>query len=459
MELTRTTIYRQILFTCFWVWAVFGFVQDEILPFLASLQSIVFFTLDIILITLGLLTVRKTFDIVLGIIFILFSALTTIFVNDLSLANYLNGLREFLPFVFMVPILRYFLHDERRCDDFIRRFDRQLLIFLIIQVPCIVYQFLKYGANDHGGGSLGNWFSGVVSTLIYITTFYLVQKNWDSEHYLNSFLRNKYMLLLLLPSFLNETKVSFVYFAIFFALLFRFDAKLIFKIALASPFIVVAYFFAYNAYMSATKAEEDSVDLNYLLFEYLSTNEVDLDDMILFSEMLEHGDFGDDDDWTVDLPRMTKIALTPEVLSDSKGGLFLGAGLSHFKGGTNVKVTAFAKEYHWILNGTQPFLFFIVIQLGLVGVVWMTVFFLSLFGYMRRHRPIERNMKLTVFMGLIVIIMFFYNPAYRHPLFCAISFFVIMRTFRFVNDVQPALNEENELDNDSDSDNDKDDTD
>ena len=98
MELTRTTIYRQILFTCFWVWAVFGFVQDEILPFLASLQSIVFFTLDIILITLGLLTVRKTFDIVLGIIFILFSALTTIFVNDLSLANYLNGLREFLPF-------------------------------------------------------------------------------------------------------------------------------------------------------------------------------------------------------------------------------------------------------------------------------------------------------------------------------------------------------------------------
>lgn len=449
MELTRTTIYRQILFTCFWVWAVFGFVQDEILPFLANIQSIVFVSLDIILISLGLLTVRKTFDIILGLVFIVISAISTIFVNNLSLANYLNGFREFLPFVFMVPILRYFLEDNRRRDDFIRRIDRQLLIFLIIQVPCVFYQFLKYGANDHGGGSLGNWFSGIISTLIYIITFYLVQKRWDSEHYLKSFLRNKYMLLLLLPSFLNETKVSFVYFAIFFALLFRFDAKLIFKVALASPFIIVAYFFIYNTYMSATKADEESVDLNYLLFEYLSTNEVELEDMILFSEMLEHGDFGDDDDWTVDLPRMTKIALTPEVLSDSNGGLLLGAGLSHFKGGTNVKITAFAKEYHWILNGTQPFIFFVAIQLGLIGVAWTVVFFLSLFGYVHRRKPIERNTKLTVFMGLIVILIFFYNPAYRQPLFCVISFYVIMRTFKCIDDSRPALVDRNDDDNDN----------
>lgn len=448
MELTRTTIYRQILFTCFWVWAVFGFVQDEILPFLANLQSIVFVSLDIILISLGLLTVRKTFDIILGLVFIVISAISTIFVNNLSLANYLNGFREFLPFVFMVPILRYFLEDNRRRDDFIRRIDRQLLIFLIIQVPCVVYQFLKYGANDHGGGSLGNWFSGTTSTLIYIATFYLVQKRWDSEHYLKSFLRNKYMLLLLLPSFLNETKVSFVYFAIFFALLFRFDAKLIFKVALASPFIIVAYFFVYNAYLSSTDADEESVDMNYLIYEYLSTNEVDIDDMILFSEMLEHGDFGDDDEWSVDLPRMSKIVLIPEVLSHTKGGWLLGAGLSHFKGGTNVKITAFAKEYHWILNGTQPFLFFVAIQLGLFSILWLTVFFFYLFGYIRHHKPIERNTKLTVFMGLVILIIFFYNPAYRQPLFCAISFYVIMRTFKFIDNPRPALDDANDDDND-----------
>lgn len=424
MELTRITIYRRILFTCFWIWAVFGFVQDEILPFLVNLQSIVFVTLDIILLIMGLITARKTIDIVMGLSFIALTAISTIFVNNLTLANYLNGFREFLPFVFMVPLLRFFLDNERYRDVFIRRFDKHLLIFLIIQVPCMVYQFLKYGANDHGGGSMGNWFSGPISTLIYVTTFYLVQKRWDSEHYLKSVLQNKWYLLLLLPSFLNETKVSFVYFALFFAMLFRYDAKLIFKVALASPLFVVAYYIAYNAYMSATQAEEDSVDMSYLVYEYLSTNEVDLDDMILFSEMLEHGDFGDDDDWSVDLPRMTKIVMMPEVLSSSNGGLLLGAGLSHFKGGTNVKQTKFAKEFHWILNGTQPFVFFVVMQIGLIGLLWMIVFFLQLFGFLGQKR--EHNTKLAAFLGLVAIVMFFYISAYRQPIYCLIFFFASM---------------------------------
>ena len=148
MELTRITIYRRILFTCFWIWAVFGFVQDEILPFLVNLQSIVFVTLDIILLIMGLITARKTIDIVMGLSFIALTAISTIFVNNLTLANYLNGFREFLPFVFMVPLLRFFLDNERYRDVFIRRFDKHLLIFLIIQVPCMVYQFLKYGANE-----------------------------------------------------------------------------------------------------------------------------------------------------------------------------------------------------------------------------------------------------------------------------------------------------------------------
>ncbi len=430
MELTRTAIYRRILFTCFWIWAVFGFVQDEILPFMTSLQSIVFMTLDIVLIALGLVTIKSLFDIVMGLIFITLTAISTIFLNDLTLANYLNGFREFLPFVFMVPVLRYFMGDDRRRDDFIARFDKQLLIFLIVQAPCMLYQFVKYGANDHGGGSMGNWFSGPISTLIYIVTFYLVQKRWDSEHYLKSFIENKWLLLLLLPTFLNETKISFVYFAIFFAMLFRFDAKLIFKVALAAPVFIVAYFFVYNAYMSSTQSEEESVDLNYLLFEYLSTNEVDLDDMILFSEMLEHGDFGDDDDWSVDLPRMTKIVMVPEVLSNTHGGFIFGAGLSHFKGGTNVKPTKFAKEYHWILNGTQPFVFFVLIQMGLLGLIWMIVFFFRLFGFL--GRKVERNTKLAAFLALIVIIMFFYVSAWRQPLFCMITFFAIMSSYRRV---------------------------
>ena len=423
MELTRTAIYRRILFTCFWIWAVFGFVQDEILPFMTSLQSIVFMTLDIVLIALGLVTIKSLFDIVMGLIFITLTAISTIFLNDLTLANYLNGFREFLPFVFMVPVLRYFMGDDRRRDDFIARFDKQLLIFLIIQAPCILYQFVKYGANDHGGGSFGNWFSGSISTIIYVITFYLVWKRWNSEYYLKSLDKNKWLLLLLLPTFFNETKISFIYFAVFFLLLYRFNIKLLFKMALAAPVFIVVYFFVYNAYMSSTQSEEESVDLNYLLFEYLSTNEVDLDDMVLFSEMLEHGDFGDDDDWSVDLPRMTKIVMVPEVLSNTHGGIVFGAGLSHFKGGTNVKPTKFAKEYHWILNGTQPYLFFVSIQLGLFGTLWIIAIMLSITGLFSKKRG--NLSKVSLYSLIVFVVILFYNSAFRIPVFCLVFFYIL----------------------------------
>ncbi|MBR4722406.1 MAG: hypothetical protein IK053_05045, partial [Muribaculaceae bacterium] len=72
----------------------------------------------------------------------------------------------------------------------------------------------------------------------------------------------------------------------------------------------------------------------------------------------------------------------------------------------------------------------VLIQMGLLGLIWMIVFFFRLFGFL--GRKVERNTKLAAFLALIVIIMFFYVSAWRQPLFCIITFFAIMSSYRRV---------------------------
>lgn len=60
MSNDKAGIYQRVLFTVFWVIATFGFVNDEILPFISSLRSPLFFLLDFTIVGLGLLTMRES---------------------------------------------------------------------------------------------------------------------------------------------------------------------------------------------------------------------------------------------------------------------------------------------------------------------------------------------------------------------------------------------------------------
>ena len=196
MQVEKNKIYQNILFTAFWIRAMFGFISDELMPFISSLTPIVYLLFDATLVILGCLTIKKRWDLMILFSFLIIFYITTCVYNGLDLLFFINGLRDFITFLFIIPILSYFFAEEERKEAFVESFDKQLYIFLLVQAICLTWQFLKYGANDHGGGSLGNWNSGVISIMIFLISFYLIQKRIDKKNYIASLWRNKIYVIL-----------------------------------------------------------------------------------------------------------------------------------------------------------------------------------------------------------------------------------------------------------------------
>lgn len=424
--LDKYVLYRRTLFAIFWVWATFGFLQEELLPFLASIRSVLFLGLDALLLLLIVLLVRDRKAILFAIGFLLLAVVSTIFVQKLSVINLVNGCRDFLPLL-SLPL---FVELQRRYgDDFIERFDKQLFYFLVLQAPCIVWQFLNYGANDAGGGSFGYGYSGIISTSIYIISFYLIQKRWTYTNYFKDLLDNKLLVLLLFPTFLNETKVSFVFCLCYFLLLMKIDAKIILKMVVAAPLVLVVLFFVYNIYLSATGNEDDITSLDYYTETYLAVD--DPDQLMMIGEMLQGGEF-EDDDWVVDLPRFTKIMFFPALMESSDNSQLMGAGVSHFKGGTSLAQTKFADEYQWALTGTVPYSYFVLVQLGYLGVVGFIAYILF-YGFKIGQKMPNRMLNIQVLLFVVVSIVLCYNDSFRVGGFNMIFFYILAQSQNWVD--------------------------
>lgn len=419
--LDKYVLYRRTLFTIFWVWATFGFLQEELFPFLASIRSALFFGLDALLLLLIILLVRDRKTMFFACGFLLLAVVSTFFVQKLSVVNLINGCRDFLP---LLSLPLYAEMQRRYGNDFIGRFDKQLFRFLVLQAPCIVWQFLNYGANDAGGGSLGWGYSGIISTSIYIISFYLIQKRWTYTNYFKDLWENKLLVFLLFPTFLNETKVSFVFCLCYFFLLIKINAKFILKMIVATPLALIVLFFVYNIYLSATGNNDDITSVDYYTDTYLAVD--DPEQLMMIGEMLQGGEF-EDDDWVVDLPRFTKIMFYPALMESSNNSQWVGAGVSHFKGGTSLKVTRFADEYQWALTGTVPYLYFLLVQLGYIGAIGFIIYIL-IYGFSIGLKLHNRMLNIQVLLFVVVSIVLCYNDAFRVGVFNLIFCYILARS-------------------------------
>ncbi len=421
MYLDKYILYRRALFLVFWIWATYGFLQEELLPFLGLIRSVIYLALDVILLFIALVYVRDKQSIFLASAFFVLAVVSTIFVQGLSIINLVNGCRDFMPLLSLPIFIE--LIKSKNGGDFIERFDKQLFWFLVIQAPCIVWQFMKYGANDHGGGSLGNGYSGVISTSIYIISFYLIQKRWSYSSYFKDLADNKLLVFLLFPSFLNETKVSFVFLLCYFLLLVKIDAKIVLKMVFALPLVAILMILVYNVYLSATGNDDDITSFDYYSETYLA--EDDPEKLMMIGEMLQDGEF-EDDDWGVDLPRFTKIMFYPALMESSGNSQLIGAGVSHFKGGTSLDLTKFADEYQWALTGTVPYLYFLLVQLGYVGVIGFVVYIMS--GFFIGQKCPSRKLNIQILLFVVIVIVLCYNDAFRVGVFNMIFCYVLARS-------------------------------
>lgn len=421
--LERDTTYFRIVCTIFWIWACFGFINDEILPesIARILSSVIYFACDVLLVIIGLccLKTRQAKWIVFSFYVL---SLASSLINHESLITFINGSRDFIGLLYAGPIVYYLAHCKHS-SEYKTSLEKQLKIFLIIQAPCIVFQFIKYGAGDHGGGSMGYGNSGTISTLICIISFYFFSKTYDHDDMLGSIRRNWKYLFLLFPVFLNETKVSFVYLLIYGCLLYRFDFKSFRKILAAFPVIILLGLGAYFAYDAATNASGQNMDVadSDFIDEYLTGGSQDnLDDLVTIAEAIQDGTLDTENEWAIDLPRFAKLGFTPFALQTTRGGILLGAGIGQFKGGTTLETTNFAKENSWLLGGTRPLLLFILIQLGILGTIW---FMWDIIYYMHYKTNIGTMSKqLKILLTAITLIELFYNDMHRSFILCYVMF-------------------------------------
>ena len=118
---------------------------------------------------------------------------------------------------------------------------------------------------------------------------------------------------------------------------------------------------------------------------------------------------------------------SPDALHDTRGGMMLGAGLGQFKGGTLLDQTNFGKKYKWLTNGSRPWSFFILLQLGYIGLIWFVWATFMQLDFKHENRENDKNIK--IFILLDIILMLFYNDSLRVLPLCIVLFYIATMTY------------------------------
>ena len=425
MKFEKRFLLQRLFFIGFWLATCTGFISDLIWgsgeP--SILRTISLLLVDAIIVFLGVCTIKKMFDIIMILSFIIISYFSTCLINNGSFVSWANGLRYFNGILFIISILRYFGATEYRHDLFVKSLDRQFYIFLWLQVPAVLFQFFKYGAGDKVGGTMGDGFSGVVSFTIYYVSFYLLRKHIDHNNILRSISKNWIFIFLLFPSFLNETKISFALILVYFILLMPIDRKYIIRMTFLSPVVVILVAVGNYFYSSTVDESQGKLKLDAEFFdEYL---DADIDKLEKGLEYLEK--YEDEEEF--DIPRFTKLGLMPMVFSAHPGNNLLGFGINIYSRGKYIEESDFSKEYDWLLRGTSPHIYSTYMQLGIIGSIWMAIFLISLFFIKPKKYP-KRDLSSQLFFFIAIIILLLYADLWINNNFCYIMLTFMMLSWR-----------------------------
>lgn len=422
MRIEKYPFVLYTFLTIFWVACASGVVVDELLPFLAPHKNTFTLLSETGMFALGTLCLRKRSDIVwyLGIFGLAY--FSTCIVNHNGAMRFLMGVRDFAGLLCVVPVLRW-LSSHGPEGDFLRRFNRQLYIWLILQAVCITWQLIRYGAGDNGGGTAGDGASGNTSICIYMVSLFLLLQHWDADNFWQSLKANRKYVILLYPTFLNETKVSFIYFLLYFFFLLPFNRKFVARAAMLIPAAVIVLCGALWIYFSTAMYSSDQLGSGDFYEAYMYGD--DLDRMMDHAMALREGDidvedityFGD-----VDIPRVAKYLLIWPKLEDCPGGLSFGAGIGQFQGWNSDNFTKFAHQNQWLLYGTKPWGFSVITQIGIVGFILTTILIIN--NIWSRARGNRKVLKLSLLMLATFVMSLLYNDCWRVLWFDIIFFYV-----------------------------------
>ena len=424
----KSKLILRVLLVAFWIRMTIGYVAQMVIPALADVLPHVYLLFDAVVVTLGCWTMKRRRDMAVVAVVIAVTALSTLLVNRYSLLFYLNGMRDFISFMFVIPILNFFLSDDKLRDQFVATVERHLFMYLVVQAPCTITQFIRFGATDPVGGSLGENYSGITSTLIYLVSFYLLQRRLDRDRLWVSLLENKWLIILLFPTFLNETKVSLVYLAMYMLLMIPLGRKTFRYTVLAVPVFALVFYGGMTAYVVATGGTQGDVfSLDYYMEGYLLSEDAESTER-LAKWMLENDSDGEAGGLTGDVPRLTKLVVLGELV-DEPSTLIAGNGVGHFKGGTLVDNSEFYRDNEWVMTGTIPYVFHLLVQLGVLGVL-LEIFFFVVYLWFPPAPGMRRNYNLQLYLFALVLLLQLYNDSLRNAFFTLIVFFVMLMSWQ-----------------------------
>lgn len=400
----------------FWVAGTWAFVAQR-LGIYDAINTPMQLLIDAVFILLGVWTIRNKWDISVLVSYLIISFIITVIINKLSLIFWINGSRFYFNLIFILPIYRWIFEKRERSVWFMHYFDRSLYIFLWIQLPCILFQLVKLGGNDQGGGSFGNLMSGPISCIIYVISYYLMLRRWDyDKSYVKNLIKNWDLIFLLCPSFMNETKISFIFLLVYFLLLVPLNKKFIRNMLITLPFAVLLLWGALSIYVRTTNVTNEMLSLEWLEYYVMGDDET----YEIMESVLDRGTADDSRDYM----RGAKFLMLPAVMLDKPWGPWVGYGVSQYKGMSVLDMTDFYRRYEWFFYGTTTLLMQTVVDMGLVGVIWMLYAFCVMLGWFGGKRR-NFNRQLQLFLVIQLLMMLLYAASLYLPHF-SIPFIYVM---------------------------------
>jgi hypothetical protein len=343
-----------------------------------------YFAFDVTIIFLSLLSIsRINRGLAMVLLFIVAVIGFNFSFNGNSLSYSLNGIREILNVLCLAVFFSDVFSDdnEELAAEYVETFKKFAVFFVVAQLPASMYQFSIHGPSDWVGGTYGNYGSGNMTFAVLCLVFFL-------SHFVRNLTQRLLLYACLIPLFLNETKVSFILIpALILFIHFKPKVKSMIGAALGAGVAL----FIFNQYFTTNIG----TDFDNNLTGFFSK---DFLDSYLFGDPSTFGD----------VPRFTKIILAWQLLAQDTIHLLFGFEYGIFRGGELGEVSHFAQSVQWLMVGTRPYLFFLMIQ---GGVLLVAGFFL-LIAQINRFFT-KNNNKYKMFLFLLFIVELFYNDAFR----------------------------------------------
>jgi hypothetical protein len=123
-----------------------------------------------------------------------------------------------------------------------------------------------------------------------------------------------------------------------------------------------------------------------------------------------------------DIPRFTKIALGTSYLLDNNK-FIIGQEIGAFKGGTTADLSTFGFKYEWLLVGSKPYLFYLLITGGVILCLLIVI----LFSYEIVNINSSGNNFAAIkkFLFICFLLILFYNDSFRNNCFLILFVYLV----------------------------------